>query len=115
RRYSRSYFPVAAPRIEGGGSRPIPMAEIQVGDRPLIRNDEIVPADAILWRGAAAIDFSFVTGESEPVQKVQGEIIYAGGRQIGAAIEVEVVKAVSQSHLTRLWNNEGAKPYERQF
>lgn len=111
----RSYFPVAVTRLEGEGSRSIPIAEIQVGDRLLIRNNEIVPADAILWRGAAAIDFSFVTGESEPVQKVQGDIIYAGGRQIGAAIEVEVVKAVSQSHLTRLWNNEGAKPYERQF
>jgi Cu+-exporting ATPase len=52
------------------------------------------------------IDFSFVTGEAVPVSKTLGEIIYAGGRQTGEAIELEVVKPVSQSYLTQLWNNE---------
>jgi Cu+-exporting ATPase len=40
-----------------------------------------------------------------PVDKVLGEIVYAGGRQIGNAIELEVLKEVSQSYLTQLWNN----------
>lgn len=111
----RSYFPVAVTRIGGGVMKPIPIADIRVGDRLLVRNGEIIPADAILLKGNADIDFSFVTGESEPVQKVLGEIIYAGGRQLGEAIELEVVKAVSQSYLTRLWNNEAFKPYERKF
>src|SRR5690606_24171159 len=66
-------------------------------------------------KGNAEIDFSFVTGESEPVRKVLGEIIYAGGRQLGEAIELEVVKAVSQSYLTQLWNNEAFKPFGRKF
>src|SRR5690606_9325287 len=51
----------------------------------------------------------------EPVRKVLGEIIYAGGRQTEGALEVEVVKAVSQSYLTRLWNNESIKPAVRNF
>src|SRR5690606_33612947 len=50
-----------------------------------------------------------------PDRKVLGEVIYAGGRQLGEAIELEVVKAVSQSYLTRLWNNEAFKPHERKF
>ncbi len=111
----RSYFPVAVTRLDEEGQKPIPLADIQVGDRLLIRNNEIIPADSILLKGLAAVDFSFVTGESEPVQKMLGEIIYAGGRQTGEAIELEVVKAVSQSYLTRLWNNEAFKPYERNF
>jgi len=111
----RSYFPVAVTRIVAGIMKPIPLAEIQVGDRLLVRNGEIVPADAILLKGNADIDFSFVTGESEPDRKVLGEVIYAGGRQLGEAIELEVVKAVSQSYLTRLWNNEAFKPHERKF
>src|SRR5690606_36333320 len=85
------------------------------GDRLLIRNNEIVPADAILLKGEAAVDFSFVTGEWEPVRKVLGEIVYAGGRQTGEALELEVVKAVSQSYLTQLWNHEAFKPHERNF
>ena len=72
----------------------------------LIRHNEIIPADAILLKGQALIDFSFVTGESIPVNKTLGEIIYAGGRQTGEAIEMEVIKPVSQSYLTQLWNNE---------
>ncbi|MEC3881294.1 heavy metal translocating P-type ATPase [Parapedobacter sp. 10938] len=111
----RSYFPVAVTRIVDGATKPIPLSDIRVGDRLLVRNGEIVPADAILLKGVADIDFSFVTGESEPVRKVLGEIIYAGGRQLGEAIELEVVKDVSQSYLTQLWNNEAFKPYERKF
>ncbi len=111
----RSYFPVAVTRIWEEGEKPVPISELQVGDRILVRNGELVPADAILLNGKAAIDFSFVTGESAPVGKVLGEIIYAGGRQTGEALELEVVKPVSQSHLTKLWNNEAFKPYERRF
>jgi Cu+-exporting ATPase len=102
----RSYFPVAVTLIKEGTEKPIPMDELKVGDRILIRNNEIIPADTILMKGDAVIDFSFVTGESAPVQKVLGEIVYAGGRQINEAIELEVIKPVSQSYLTSLWNNE---------
>ncbi|MFD2145404.1 hypothetical protein [Mucilaginibacter antarcticus] len=77
-----------------------------MGHRIVIRNNEIIPADAILLKGHALVDFSFVTGEAVPVNKTLGEIIYAGGRQTGEAIELEVIKPVSQSYLTQLWNNE---------
>jgi len=102
----RSYFPVAITLITENSEKPIPMDELKVGDRILIRNNEVIPADTILMKGDALIDFSFVTGESSPVQKVLGEVVYAGGRQINEAIELEVIKPVSQSYLTRLWNNE---------
>ncbi len=111
----RSYFPVAVTVLDERGERPIQIADLKVGDRILIRNNEIVPADAILLKGAASVDFSFVTGESRPVAKVVGEILYAGGRQIGEAIEMEVIKPVSQSYLTKLWNNESFKSYEKKF
>lgn len=102
----RSFFPVAVQVIDGETERPVPLSDIQVGQRILIRNNEIIPTDAILLKGDARVDFSFVTGESVPVSKVLGEVVYAGGRQTGEAIELEVVKPVSQSYLTRLWNNE---------
>lgn len=111
----RSYFPVAVTRVTANGDKPIPIADLKEGDRILVRNAEVIPADAILLKGNATIDFSFVTGESEPIRKVLGEVIYAGGRQRGEALELEVVKPVSQSYLTRLWNNDAFKPYERQF
>lgn len=102
----RSFFPVAVQVIEHEKERPVPLSQLQTGQRILVRHNEIIPADAILLKGNAMIDFSFVTGESVFVNKTLGEIIYAGGRQMGEAIELEVVKSVSQSYLTQLWNNE---------
>lgn len=102
----RSYFPVAVTQLKNGKEQPLPLNELKTGDRILIRSYEIIPADAILLKGEAKLDFSFVTGESLPVEKVLGEIVYAGGRQLMGAIELEVVKPVSQSYLTKLWNNE---------
>jgi P-type Cu+ transporter len=84
----------------------VALAQLRIGDRLIIRNGELIPADAKLILGTALIDYSFVTGESEPVAKRGGDYLYAGGRQSGGAIEVEMVKAVSQSYLTSLWNQE---------
>src|SRR5690606_6351050 len=111
----RSYFPVAVTVLNGKEEQPRELADLKVGDRILVRNNEIIPADAILLHGEASIDFSFVTGESKPINKVLGEVVYAGGRQTGAAIELEVVKAVSQSYLTKLWNNESFKLQEKKY
>ena len=102
----RSFFPVAVQVILDGKEKPLPLSDLVTGHRMVIRHNEIIPADAILLKGQALIDFSFVTGEAVPVNKTLGEIIYAGGRQTGEAIEMEVIKPVSQSYLTQLWNNE---------
>ena len=102
----RSYFPIAITTLRDNREKPIAISEVVVGDRLLIRNGELVPADAILMKGDAWLDMSFVTGEAEPQQKVLGEIVYAGGRQMGEAIELEVVKPASQSYLTGLWNKD---------
>ncbi|TAE89985.1 MAG: HAD family hydrolase [Bacteroidetes bacterium] len=101
-----SYFPIAVTVTRNNVEQTIPVTSLVIGDRMVIRNNELIPADAILFKGDARIDFSFVTGESEPVAKGLGEIVYAGGKQCGSTIELEVSKVVSQSYLTQLWNNE---------
>lgn len=105
----RSYFPIAITTLKEGKEKPKAINELEIGDRLWIRNGELVPADSILMKGDAWMDMSFVTGETEPKQRVLGEIIYAGGKQIGEAIEVEIVKLPSQSYLTSLWNKEHYK------
>ena len=84
----------------------VSLAQLRVGDVLVIRNGELIPADSRLVSGTACIDYSFVTGESEPIEKHAGDYLYAGGRQIGGAIEVEMAKPVSQSYLTSLWNQD---------
>ncbi len=102
----KSFFPLAITRLHGSTEDSVALSEVCAGDRLRIRHGELIPADARLVSGAACIDYSFVTGESEPVRKNAGDCLYAGGRQTGGAIEIETVKAVSQSYLTSLWNQD---------
>lgn len=101
----KSYFPIAVTILKDNIETTKPVDKLQIKDRIIIKNGELVPADSVLINGNAYIDYSFVTGESNPVEKINGDLIYAGGRQVGSAIDVEVVKEVSQSYLTQLWNS----------
>lgn len=77
----RSFFPVAVAVLdEDGKTKPVALENLKQGDRILVKSHEIIAADAILLKGDAFIDFSFVTGESQAVDKFLGEIIYADGR-----------------------------------
>ena len=103
-----SYFPLAAVKLSNDNGNEtetgIPITDLAKGDRILVRHNELVPADAVLLKGNALIDYAFVTGESAPVSAVVGETVYAGGRQVGQSIELNLLREVSQSYLTRLWN-----------
>jgi Cu+-exporting ATPase len=102
----RSYFPLAVTIISKGKEKSIPVKDIEKGSRLLIRNEELIPVDGILIKGNAAIDYSFVTGESLPVVKQSGDKLFAGGKQTSGAIEMDVLKTISESYLTKLWSND---------
>jgi Cu+-exporting ATPase len=103
----KSYFPVAITKINSDFSEEsIPIYEVEKGDRLLIRNQELVPVDGILISEKAEIDYSFVTGEAVAIEKKSGDTVFAGGKQIGKVIEMEVLHSVSQSYLTQLWSND---------
>jgi len=102
----KSYFPIAVTRIlQDRKEETTQVHNVKRGDRLLIRNEELIPVDGILIHGNANIDYSFVTGESEAVHKNSGDKIFAGGKQLRGAIEMEALKSVSQSYLTQLWSN----------
>lgn len=103
----KSYFPVAVTKITKEGlEESIPIYEILKGDRILIRNQELIPADGILMSETAEVDYSFVTGEAVAIAKKSGDKVFAGGKQIGKIAEIEVLNSVSQSYLTQLWSND---------
>ena len=102
----KSYFPLGVTVIKGGIENNIPVTQLQKNNRIILRNEEMIPADSILIKGDANIDYSFVSGETTPVERKTGDLIYAGGKQVGGIIELEIIKEVSQSYITQLWNNE---------
>ena len=103
----KSYFPIAITKIlPNGQEESVQVYDIKKGDRLLIRNLELIPVDGILITEKAAIDYSFVTGEAVQIEKKSGDKIFAGGKQVGKVIEMEVLFSVSQSYLTQLWSND---------
>ncbi|XLS30708.1 heavy metal translocating P-type ATPase [Flavobacteriaceae bacterium M23B6Z8] len=104
----KSYFPIAVTRLDpvSGKEESVQVRNLEKGAHILIRNEELIPTDGILLKGKALIDYSFVTGESQTVEKEEGDHLYAGGRQVGGVIELEVTKEISQSYLTKLWSND---------
>ncbi len=111
----KSFYPIAVAKLEDGYEQPILLADLKKGDRILIRNEEIIPADAILMKGEAMIDNSFVTGEARLIPKKAGDKIFAGGKQSGHAIELEIISDVNQSYLTQLWNNDAFQKEESEL
>ena len=101
----KGFFPLSVVRKNSSGEASVAISQLEIGDHLILRNSELLPADAKLVSGEACLDYSFVTGESEPVPRTAGDHLYAGGRQVGGAIEVETVKSVAQSYLAALWNN----------
>lgn len=104
-----SYFPIATTLFKQGKEQNISLPNIQVNDELVIHSKEIVPVDGLLVAGKALMDYSFVTGESKPVELEVGSLVYAGGRQLGASIRVMAQKTVSQGYLVSLWNKSESK------
>ncbi len=76
----KSYFPIAVTKIDQQKEVPVQVYEVEKGNQLLIRNEELIPVDAILLSDTAFIDYSFVTGEAVPVEKKSGDKIFAGGK-----------------------------------
>lgn len=110
-----SYFPIAVTKVKETIQETISIEKLEKEDVILIRNEEIIPCDAVLMSDEATMDYSFVTGESELLTKKQGDLVFAGGKIIGKSARLEVKEATNRSHLTSLWNNSSAKRSTKLF
>lgn len=108
------FLPLVVLRKRGDREEPVGVADLRQGDRIVVRDQELIPVDGVLRLGSGNIDNSFITGEPLPVRRSVGDTIRAGGRQRGAAIELEVLRPFQQSHLKQLWEeHSGASAAQR--
>ena len=106
----KSYLPISVIRVSDFGTeQSIPVNKLNIGDQIIIRNQELVPSDSVLQSEEAQIDYSFITGESEPVTIRKGEQIFAGAKIVGGHAHMLASKKVEHSYLTQLWENEAFK------
>jgi Cu2+-exporting ATPase len=65
-------------RIENGEEREVPLEQVAVGDRLLVRPGEGVPVDGKVVSGTSSVDESTLSGEPLPVEKTKGARVFAG-------------------------------------
>ncbi|WP_421765105.1 heavy metal translocating P-type ATPase [Ekhidna sp.] len=104
-----SYFPVSVTCLVDGKEIQRPLRELKKGDVVVIHNDELIPADGVVVSGRGNVDYSFVTGESKPERRTEGQQVYAGGRQKGTELSIILSQTVNNSELTSLWNTDSFK------
>ncbi|MDT8437711.1 MAG: heavy metal translocating P-type ATPase [Wenzhouxiangellaceae bacterium] len=83
-------LPDQARRLTAAGSEAVGRVELQAGDRVLVADGEIVPADGRVLDGRARVDESLLSGESEPRPRGPGDAVLAGSLVTGGALTIEL-------------------------
>lgn len=97
--------PVTAHRERSDEAAPledVAADRLHPGDRVRVREGEVLPADGVVLEGAASIDESLLTGESQPVQKGPGAAVIGGTLNLEGSLRVEVRRAVSDGTFARV-------------
>jgi len=91
--------PRTAHRYQDGGLVSLPVAEVAAGDRLLVKPGEIVPVDGVVaGSGAAAVlDESALTGESRPVERLEGDAVKSGTVNAGGPFDLRAVATAAAS------------------
>jgi Cd2+/Zn2+-exporting ATPase len=95
--------PQTAERIEpDGSSRVVPAGEIRGGDRVLVRAGDTIPVDGVVAKGRSSVDQKAITGESVPVEREPGDLVYAGSVNGEGTLEIEAAGPVSDALISRV-------------
>jgi P-type Cu+ transporter len=85
-----------------GSERDVDVATLEVSDLVLVRPGERIPMDGKVVRGASAVDESMLTGESLPVDKAAGALVFGGTLNKSGALTFEVTRTGSETALARI-------------
>ena len=81
--------PKTATVVRDGQELEVPVEDVAVGERLVVRAGQTVPVDGVVVEGSAAIDESAITGESVPVEKKSGDCVTGATVSTGGWFEME--------------------------
>lgn len=95
-------LPATAARLCEAGEERIPVADLSVGDRVLVRPGESVPADGRVVEGQSSVDESLLTGESRPCRRQPGDMLVGGTVNIESPLVMEIGKVGEETVLSAI-------------
>ena len=97
------HVPQIAHRYRADGTtEDIAASRVAVGDRLLVRPSEIVPVDATLATTGGTFDESTLTGESLPVEKLDGDAVMSGSINGSGAVDIVATSIAADSQYQRI-------------
>lgn len=94
--------PATATLILDGKEKIIPIEEVEVGDLLMVRPGEKIPVDGIVTEGITAVDESMLTGESMPVEKKEGNKVYAASMNANGTIQFQATGVGEDTALAQI-------------
>ncbi|MFF7272262.1 heavy metal translocating P-type ATPase [Streptomyces cyaneofuscatus] len=88
--------------LRGGREVTVPTAELQLGDRFVVRPGEKIATDGKVVEGSSAVDASMLTGESVPVEVAAGDSVTGATINAGGRLVVEATRIGSDTQLARM-------------
>jgi len=92
----------AATVLRDGVEVRVPAADLQVGDRFVVRPGETVAADGVVEDGSSALDVAMMTGESAPVEVRPGAAVVGGCTNVGGRLVVRATRVGADTQLARM-------------
>lgn len=94
--------PKTASVLRDGAEVEIPVEEVRVGDRIVVRPGQSIPVDGVVVEGASAVDESALTGESLPVDKGPGDKVAAASINKSGAFTFEASRVGEDTTLAQM-------------
>lgn len=94
--------PKTLTRIQNGQTQEIKIEKVLLGDRILIKPGEKIPVDGIVEAGSSYIDESMISGEPVPVEKIQGDKVFAGTINQKGSLEILAEKVGTSTLLSQI-------------
>ncbi|MEU2334687.1 heavy metal translocating P-type ATPase [Streptomyces sp. NPDC013172] len=88
--------------LRGGSEVSVPVGQLAVGDRFVVRPGEKVATDGTVVEGGSAVDASMLTGESVPVDVTVGDAVTGATVNAGGRLVVEASRVGSDTQLARM-------------
>ncbi|MEU6607247.1 heavy metal translocating P-type ATPase [Streptomyces shenzhenensis] len=88
--------------LRDGREHPLPIGELRVGDRFLVRPGEKIATDGTVVEGTSAVDASMLTGESVPVEAGVGDAVTGGTLNAGGRLVVRATRVGADTQLARM-------------
>jgi len=88
--------------MQDGSVSDVPLSELVVGDRVLVKPGEKLPADGAVVEGDTSVNEAMLTGESQPVAKKAGGKVIGGSINGEGSITIEVKSTGKDSFLSQV-------------